>query len=77
MPFRKVRGFETLLQRGDHEAKEHLTFSTLILAGAAIAYTLDRMQQGRVKVDDDWNEEGETKSKDISDENSYLSDNDR
>ena len=57
--------------------KNILLFSTLILAGAAIAYTLVRMQQGRVKVDDDWNEEGETKSKDISDENSYLSDNDR
>ena len=57
--------------------KNILFFSTLILAGAAIAYTLVRMQQGRVKVDDDWNEEGETKSKDISDENSYLSDRDR
>ena len=57
--------------------KNILLFSTLILAGAAIAYAVVRMQQGRVKTDDNWNEEGEIKSKDITDKNSYLSDNDR
>ncbi|PYS51797.1 MAG: hypothetical protein DMF68_03080 [Acidobacteria bacterium] len=57
--------------------KNILLFSTLILTGAAIAYTVVRMQQGRVKTDDDWNEEDQIKSRDISDKNSYLSDNNR
>lgn len=57
--------------------KNILLFSTLILAGAAIAYTIVRAQQGRVKTDDDWNEEGEIEPRDISEKNSYLSDKDR